>query len=234
MKSKKAPDVHHNIIPPSADTSIIEFYKGYFDCVFIILHPFMKCHDLEKFMSKKERHTKDELTHLADSVSWNEITSLCGFSDIKQIDIALRNMIGGLNKIHHNDKEQTKLDHVCELNNFIIPPEGNFSELLVDSMLHALTDLGHEWVYIGDEFGWERKLEYIQDIIDNKVQANFHHESWYTVKNEILYTTHWDSHFTFLCSDKETIEKILSQHPFEGFYCNEETEVYWSLRDNTI
>lgn len=230
MKEKNAPEVHHNIIPPSADTPILKFYKGYYDCVYIILHPFMKCNDIEKFIKKEETLTKEQFLQLTErSVSWNEIISLCGFKDIKQVDRALRNMIGGLNKRHHNHEEQAKLDQICELNNLIIPPEGNFSELLLDSMLSAIMELGHDWVYIGDEFGWERKLEYIQDIIDSKVKVNFLHESWYTPKNEILYTTHWDSHFTLLCSDKETIEKILSKHPFEGFYCDEETEVYWSV-----
>lgn len=234
MKEKSAPEVHHNIIPATADTPILEFYKGYYDCVYIILHPFMKCHDMDSFMKNEQRPTKKELMQITDKISWNEIISLCGFNDIKQVDIALRNMIGGLNKMHHNHEEQLKLDHVCEENDLVIPPEGNFSDLLIDNMLNALLDLGHEWVYIGDEFGWERKLEYIRDIIDNKVQVNFHHESWYTPKNEILYTTHWDSHFTFLCADKETIEKILTKYPFEGFYCNEGTEVYWSLTENII
>ena len=55
-------------------------------------------------------------------------------------------------------------------------------------------------------------------------------ENWYTNKNEILYTSHWDSHFTLLCSDKKTIESILSKHPFEGFYCDIKTEIYWSCQ----
>lgn len=229
MKEKTAPEVHHNIIPATPDTPILEFYKGYYDCIYIILHPFMKYHDIKKFNKKEERHTKEELLQLVQGISWNEVISLCGFKDIGHLDIALRNMIGGLNKKYHNDADKAKLDQICKLNNLIIPPEGNFSELLLDNMLSAAMEMGHEWIYIGDEFGWERKLEYIQDIINNKVKVNFHHESWYTTKNEILYTTHWDSHFTLLCSDKETVGKILSHYPFEGFYCNEETEVYWSL-----
>lgn len=96
-------------------------------------------------------------------------------------------------------------------------------------MLKSLMALGHEWIYVGDEHGFERRIEFIQDIIDNKVQVNFFHESWYTTMNEILLTTHWDSHFTFLCSDKETIETILKEYPFEGFYCKPDTKIYWSI-----
>jgi hypothetical protein len=231
MKEKTAPEVHHNIIAAFPDTPILEFYKGYFECVYIILNPFMKCNDYKAFINKEHVYTKEELLKVTDSISWNDVVSLCKFKDIKQLDVALRNMIGGLNDQHRNDRDVAKLRHICESNNLIIPPEGNFSELLLDNMLSATMKLGHEWIYIGDEFGWVRKLEYIQDIIDNKVEVNFHHESWYTLKNEILYTTHWDSHFTLLCSNKETVKEILNWYPFEGFYCNEETEIYWSVRN---
>jgi hypothetical protein len=57
------------------------------------------------------------------------------------------------------------------------------------------------------------------------------HKAWYTNHNEILYATHWDSHFTMLCSDRKTVDSILAKHPFEGFFCDERTEIYWSLQD---
>ena len=52
----------------------------------------------------------------------------------------------------------------------------------------------------------------------------------FTHDNELLVTTHWDSHFSMLCSDKETIERIVKCCDLEGFYCDNKTEIYWSLR----
>ncbi|QGM29159.1 hypothetical protein GI482_01535 [Bacillus sp. N3536] len=47
--------------------------------------------------------------------------------------------------------------------------------------------------------------------------------------HSILLTTHWDSHFSMLCSDKNTVNKIVKSCNLEGFYCVERTKVYWSL-----
>lgn len=52
----------------------------------------------------------------------------------------------------------------------------------------------------------------------------------FTHDNELLVTTHWDSHFSMLCSDKETIERIVKHCDLEGFYCDDQTEIYWSVR----
>jgi len=86
-------------------------------------------------------------------------------------------------------------------------------------------------MFVADEFGFERKLHYVQDVIDKngEVELATAHENWYTPKNEILYTAHWDSFYTMLCSDKKTVESIVERYKFEGFYCNEKTKIYWSL-----
>jgi len=230
-KARPIANIPHNITPPYTDVPILEFYKGYYDCVYIILHPFIKITDPDKINFRgKKQPTKEDYVKYTEKVSWAEFLKLSGLDDINRLDIALRNSIGGLNKIHRNDDDLNILNHTTEVNNLIEPGEGSFSRLLIDDMLKALLDLGHKWIYVGDEHGFERKIEYIQDIIDNKIQAGNGHESWYTTVNEVLYTTHWDSHLTFLCSDKQTIETILQKYRFEGFFCRPEAEVYWSIR----
>ena len=44
------------------------------------------------------------------------------------------------------------------------PSEGFFSDLLHDSILQSIEDLGYEWVWVGDEFCTERKLYWIDDL----------------------------------------------------------------------
>lgn len=230
-KSKSIAKIAHNIIPPYADTSILDFYKGYYDCVYVILHPFVKNTHPDKInFSLDEWPDKEEYIKYTQKLSWQEFLNLSGIGDLNSLDIALRNRVGGLNKIHTNINDSELLNKVLELNNIMIPCEGSFSDLFENDMLNALIDFGHEWIYIGDEFGFERKIEFIQDIVDNKTITYYPHQTWYTTMNEILFATHWDSHFTFLCSDKQTVKKILEKYPFEGFYCTPNTEVYWSIR----
>jgi hypothetical protein len=89
-------------------------------------------------------------------------------------------------------------------------------------------------MFIGDEYGFERKVAYVQDMIDEtaKVELEYPgHENWYTARHQILFATHRDSFYTLLCSGRKTVENILSMHPFEGFHCNDKTTIYWSLQN---
>ena len=83
---------------------------------------------------------------------------------------------------------------------------------------------------MGDEFGSERKQEYLDDLWKSD-ELEWNRKNLFTHDNELLVTTHWDSHFSMLCSDKETIERIVKSCGLEGFYCDNKTEIYWSLRD---
>ncbi|GAA4320634.1 hypothetical protein GCM10023149_20010 [Mucilaginibacter gynuensis] len=210
-ETRSTPNIPHNIRSPHGDDTILNFYNGHFDCVYIILHPFYKN------------------ISTVEKLSWAEFLLLSGLENINRLDIALRSSIGGLVKIHHNESDLAKLQNTADLNNIMLPEEGNFSSLLIDDMLKTLLSLGHEWLYIGDEFGFERRIVYIRDIIGDHSDVNLHHESWYTTKGEVLYATHWDSHYTLLCSDRRTIERILEDYPFEGFFCDNRTKIYWSV-----
>lgn len=53
----------------------------------------------------------------------------------------------------------------------------------------------------------------------------------YTEDNKLLFSVHWDSHFTLLCSDLEIVKSIVDKYQFEGFHANHETEIYWSVKD---
>lgn len=208
----------HNCICAYADMPILDFYKGYFDTVYIMLHPF---------------YQTDEKGNIMRIVTWHEFLSLAGFKDINQLDIALRNVIRGLVKKWEHEQDVETLKRTCNIHNLMIPSEGEFQLAYQKQMLGSLQELGHHYMFVSDEFGFERKVVYIQDFIDGKDEVKLEyggHHSWYTNHNEILYTSHWDSHFTMLCSDRKAVERILAKHPFEGFYCDEFTEIYWSLQ----
>ena len=228
------PKIAANIRSPSADISILEYYKPYYDAAFIILHPFIKIVNESRLYSdgNNKMPTKNNYMKYTEGVSWQEFLEISGLKSINQLDIALRSLIGGLVEEHRNEEDVNIVKRTMEEYNLIEPGEGCFSRLLLDEMMTALLELDHKWLYVGDEFGFERRIEFIEDIIENKTPISFGHENWYTTMNEILYATHWDSHFTLLCADKQTVETILQKHKFEGFYCNLNTEVYWSLSKN--
>jgi len=97
--------------------------------------------------------------------------------------------------------------------------------LLENRLFNAIRKLGFDWFWVGDEFGTERKLHWIIDLIEKDYIPS--HGCVFKHEHSILVTTHWDSHCSFLCSSRDLIEKLLSTESFEGFYCTPKTEVYW-------
>ena len=101
--------------------------------------------------------------------------------------------------------------------------------MLHDKILQSIQSLGYEWVWVGDEFGTERRLYWIEDLKGKDAEATTRLPcNVFTPDKALLYTTHWDSHFSFLCSSKSNLVAMQKEHQFEGFFCTPVTEVYWS------
>ncbi len=49
--------------------------------------------------------------------------------------------------------------------------------------------------------------------------------------SKILFETDFDECFTYLSSDKQTIDKIIEKLDLEGFYCNDKTTSNWSHQE---
>ena len=138
----------------------------------------------------------------------------------------MRSRISGITQKFSNPDFVDQLD-ALEKSNIICPSEGDIPELLENRLFIAIKDLGHDWLWVADEFGTERKLTWIDDLIEKDLVPSS--GSVFTHDHSILITTHWDSHCSFLCSTKDIVEKILAVDNFEGFYCTPKTEVYWGL-----
>jgi hypothetical protein len=206
---------------------ILEYYLGHFEAVFVLLSPFFKptrCDD--KRVEEDDWGDKHQQVAECDPVSWQQVLALTNLKNIAQIDVGLRTTIGGLNKSHANETFSVQLKPLAEQGVFL-PDEGEVSPFLENRLLKAIQQLGHNWLWLGDELATERKLYWIEDLM---VKELFYRPgNVFTHDHSILLTTHWDSHCSFLCADKPTIERILAFDYFEGFYCTEETQVYWGL-----
>ena len=209
---------------------ILEFYKGQFDSVFILLHPFIypKSIDIERFCPE-QWPGKREIIEGCEAVSWERVLELTGLENLSEIDVGLRTSISGLKTEIANEAYASTLCELTEKKNIIHPSEGDLSPLIENRIYEAIKSLGHGWLWVGDEFGTERKLHWIDDlIVEDEIPC---HGCVFTHDHSLLVTTHWDSHCSFLCSSKEIIEKILSTDDLEGFYCTENTEVYWGVHE---
>lgn len=224
------PEPHRYAVCAYEDTTIKEFYNGIFEEVFIFYHPFIKPKNLnyDLFKPGSNPGKNDIFTH-CEPISWKDFLELSSIENYKKLDIGLRTLIGGLTKQFADEAAAKVIKDVCKKNKIVIPSEGFISDLLINKILYAIKQQGHEWIWCGDEFCTERKLQYIEDFINDNHPFGNKRNNLFTHDSAILLTTHWDSHFSLLCSDKETVNRIVNTCNLEGFYCTDKTKIYWSI-----
>jgi hypothetical protein len=212
------------------DGKILEFYAGVFEAAYVLLHPFIRAVLIEKEKFKPSTYpTRSSIVKNCEPFSWQDVAAKAGLPSIAAVDIGLRSMILGLRKDLSNQEYAGKVESLVELDGILPPAEGCFSDLLHDRVLAYIQTLGHEWVWVGDEFGTERKLYWIEDLKGQDDPPTRGRCNVFSPDKSILWTTHWNSHFSFLCSSKANLARLKD---FEGFLCDPKTEVYWSVWDS--
>lgn len=230
MTARVLPEPDRFAVCPN-EGNILAFYNGVFDSVYVLLHPFIRPTSMSMEAFENERYPdRAKILESCEPVSWAEMQRLCGFASLAEIDVALRTQILGLKEEFSNDALASHLRKVSEAQGIIEPSEGTFSELSHDIVLTFLQNLGYEWVWVGDEFGTERKLHWIEDLKKTDSVATQGHCNVFTPDHKVLWNTHWDSHFSFFCGTAEIVADLAKESRLEGFACNESTEVYWSVR----
>lgn len=212
------------------DGKILEYYKGCFDSVYVLLHPFLRSSKIDfKTRISDIWPRKQEMISECEIVTWSEVMKLSGLNSLSEIDVGLRTSIKGLKKEFSNENFASCIQSLFDDKGISQDSEGDLPALLENRILKAVKSLGHEWLWLGDEHGCERKLHWIDDIIKGDMIPTS--GCIFTHDHSILITTHWDSHCSLLCGSKEDIQKILDFDKFEGFFCTEKTEVFWGLHD---
>jgi hypothetical protein len=213
------------------DEKILEYYAGTFDSVYVQLHPFIKAVSIKADEFYPATYPgRSTILNNCVPVLWSEVASKTGLPSIAAVDVGLRTMIRGLKEEFSNQEYADKLESLADSDQIVVPSEGCFSDLLHDRTLSAIQSFGYEWVWVGDEFGTERKLFWIEDLKEQDTKATAGHCNIFTPDKKLLWTTHWDSHFSFLCSSERNLLDLQKAYEFEGFFCTPLTEVYWSVR----
>lgn len=212
------------------DGKILDYYRGYFESVYVMLHPFYRSKTLNLSELNAENWPNDEvLRQHCDVVLWQAVLDLTQLENISQIDIGLRTLIGGLKKKFENKNHAAKLENLFSQTGILYPDATGFiSPFLSNAMLRCIQALGYDKLWQVDEFSYQAAvLHDLKELLTTQQTQQCN----YTEDHQLLFATHWDSHCTFLCASKKIIDQILGIYPFEGFFCTPNTEVYWGLHD---
>ena len=208
----------------------MEYYAGTFEAVYVLLHPFIKPLSIPRHLFAPGTYpNRASIVRGCEPVLWEDARRRTGLPSIAAVDVGLRTLISGLREEFSNQSYADKILALAETDGIIHPDEGRFSDLLHDTVLHSIQSLGYEWVWVGDEFGTERKLHWIDDLTGQEAGPTIGLCNVFTPDKQLLWTTHWDSHFSFLCSSERNLGTIQGNFHFEGFFCSPTTEVYRSV-----
>lgn len=209
---------------------VLEYYSGTFEAVYIVLNPFIRPTAIDKANFKPGTYpNRASIVTNCEPVSWSEVARLAGLPSLAAVDIGLRTGIHGLRTELENQSYASAINALYDTQNILTPPEGMFPDLLHDKILQSIQGLGYEWLWVGDEFCTERKLHWIDDLKNQEDGLTRGCFNVFTPDKQLLWTIHWDSHFSFLCSSQQNLSAIQSMSDLEGFFCTPLTEVYWSV-----
>lgn len=212
------------------DEKILAYYAGTFDSVYVSLSPFFRPITLSTDVFKPDTYpARHEITRSCTPVPWREVMTATGLPSLSAVDIGLRTRISGLKECYANREFANRIDALFDASGIVSPEEGQHSDLLHNQVLGLFQELGHSWVWVGDEFCTERKLHWIEDLLTEKEPTICGHCNVFSPDKSLLWTVHWDSHFSLICSSRENLDRIDIAGKLEGFYCTPDTEMYWSV-----
>ena len=222
-----APDIYASC---PLDGKVLEYYAGTFEAVYVCLNPFIKpiSIDVAEFLPGAWPD-RARITANCKAVCWAEVAQLAKLPSLAAVDIGLRTGIRGVKKELENSDYAGAIEALIETHGILAATEGLFPELLHDEILQSIRGLGYEWLWVGDEFCTERKLHWIDDLTNQDRGLTQSRYNVFTPDKQLLWTIHWDSHFSFLCSSREDLTTIQSMSGLEGFFCTPSTGAYWSV-----
>jgi len=214
-----------------AEGSVLDYYSGIFDAVYVCFSPFIRPTriDPERFCPRRYP-SQTELLALCESVAWAEVMNLANLTSFAAIDQALKTQIQAVRPRLTNESNAKKLMALYDRGVVMPPMEGEHSPFLVAPVMALFKDLGHNWAWVGDEFCTERKLYWTEDLATTDPSPIVEHANVFSADKSLLWTVHWDSHFSFLCGSRTQLERAKIAQRLDGFFCTAGTDVYWSVR----
>lgn len=210
---------------------ILEYYSGVFEAVYVCFNPFIKPTHIspERFCPESYPTNSELLAHCAP-VSWEEIMRQTGLPSYAAIDLALKTQILAIREKFMNEDYANRLEALYASGCVMPPCEGEQSPFLFKPVMSIFKELGHDWAWVGDEHCTERKPHWIDELAAPENNPMINHSNVFSPDKSLLWSVHWDSHFSFLCGSLADLDKVSVSNRIEGFYCTPDTDVYWSLR----
>lgn len=219
--------------PANDEDAYLSWYRDSFSSVFVATNPFLKVPDFP--LDFQGDWIPDEVNTIAKqrgaetSVSWREISELCGFSSIAHVNRALR--LTGSKRIGNDlacSSDTEKMLSICEDLHMFVPDEGRYSPLVQISLARFLKQLEHDEVVVSDHFGTSPRQMKSKEFL---LPDGFAPSEIHTPDKSVYVSIYTDYHYFLVCQSKHSISVANPMDFFEGFFADESTNDLWGIGD---
>lgn len=178
----------------------------------------------------------DEIFEQGESIPWQEIKKACNFWQVGEINRALKTSIGAYRPVFNRIDLAHKLSEYALSNQLYFPVKGAFNILSKKQIYRSFRFLGLHQLTIEQEFSLDRKTIRLEDFTEKEFCNTIAYNDYYIydTNQKLLFAIDWDNFFFLICADKKTIETLVENMEFEGFYCDEHTRGNWELSPEEI
>jgi hypothetical protein len=213
---------------PSLSEPLVEAYGGFFECVFVVLHPFVRV-PAELAWSATHRYPSDaEIAARGEKIAWTEVAAATGLKSCARVNQALLTSIGSLTDHLADPSGRDELKHFLESQPIWMPTEGRFEPLLQPDFLHAFAAAGAEQLIFVPEFLNSDPVMRLPlaDIYGGRIPFPTR-GSLLAPDHSFLFTVDWDSFFTLFYGTRSFVARVAAGLNLEGFFATANTEHAW-------
>ncbi|MCZ2337022.1 MAG: DUF2711 domain-containing protein [Chitinophagales bacterium] len=178
----------------------------------------------------------DEIFEQGESISWQEIKKACNFGQVDEINKALKTSIGAYRPVFNRMDLANKLSDYALSNQLYFPESGAFNVLSKKQIYRSFKFLGIHQLTIEQEFSQGHKTIHLEQFTEKEFCNTIAYKDYYIydTNKKLLFAIDWDNFFFLICADRKTIETLVENMEFEGFYCDEHTRGNWELTPEEI
>ncbi len=206
----------------------MEAYGGAFECVFVVLHPFIRV-PAELAWSVIHRYPSDAViaAHGA-KVPWTDVAARTSLKSCARINQALLTSIGSLDDHVADPAGSGELQRFLESQLVWMPTEGRFEPLLRPDFLHIFAEAGMDELVFVPEFPHSDPVVHLalaglrDGVLPFPARGTF-----LAPDHSFLFTVDWDSFFTLFYGARSFVARVAAGLNLEGFFATPNTEHAW-------
>ena len=218
--------------PPYSEP-LVEAYGRAFECVFVVLHPFVRV-PAELAWSVTHRYPGDaEIAARGEKVPWTEVAARTSLKSCARINQALLTSIGSLDDHVADPAARGELQRFLESQPIWMPTEGRFEPLLQPDFLHIFAEAGAEELLFVPEFPNTDPVARLP-LAALRDETNLNPGSPFPLRGTLLasdhsflFTVDWDSFFTLFYGPRSFVARVAAGLNLEGFFATPNTEHAW-------